>query len=54
MLWNQPLTFSLEKGIDVPHYYLTAVYTEALYILSDAGLQAKDVGPCNKGDHSGC
>ena len=34
--------FNLEKGLDMPHYYLTPVYTEALYILSDAGLQAKD------------
>ena len=34
--------FSLEKGLDVPHYYLTPVYTEAPYILSDAGLQAED------------
>ena len=34
--------FSLEKGLDSPHYYLTPVYTEAPYILSDAGLQAED------------
>ena len=34
--------FSVENRLDVPHYYLTPVYTEALYILSDAGLQAKD------------
>ena len=34
--------FSLEKGLDVSHYYLTPVYTEAPYILSDAGLQAED------------
>ena len=34
--------FSLEKGLDAPHYYLTPVYTEAPYILSDAGLQAED------------
>ena len=26
----------------MPHYYLTAVYTEAPYVLSDAGLQAED------------
>ena len=26
----------------MPHYYLTPVHTEALYILSDAGLQAAD------------
>ena len=34
--------FSAENGLDVPHYYLTPVHTEALYILSDAGLQATD------------
>ena len=34
--------FSLENRLDVPHYYLTPVYTEAPYILSDAGLQAED------------
>ena len=34
--------FSLEKGLNMPHYYLTPVYTEAPYILSDAGLQAED------------
>ena len=34
--------FSLENGLDTPHYYLTPVYTEAPYILSDAGLQAED------------
>ena len=37
--------FSLEKGLDAPHYYLTPVYTEAPYILSDAGLQAEDGSP---------
>ena len=34
--------FSLENRLDMPHYHLTPVYTEAPYILSDAGLQAKD------------
>ena len=34
--------FSLENRLDVHHYYLTPVYTEAPYILSDAGLQAED------------
>ena len=34
--------FSREKGLKVAYYYLTPVYTEALYILSDAGLQAAD------------
>ena len=34
--------FSVENRLDVPHYYLTPVYTEAPYILSDAGLQAED------------
>ena len=34
--------FSEESGLDMPHYYLTPVYTEAPYILSDVGLQAKD------------
>ena len=34
--------FSLENRLDAPHYYLTPVYTEAPYILSDAGLQAED------------
>ena len=34
--------FSLENRLDMPHYYLTPVYTEAPYILSDAGLQAED------------
>ena len=31
-----------ENGPKMPHYYLTPVHTEALYILSDAGLQAAD------------
>ena len=34
--------FNGEKGIKATHYYLTPVYTEAPYILSDAGLQATD------------
>ena len=34
--------FSREKGLKAAYYYLTPVYTEALYILSDAGLQAAD------------
>ena len=34
--------FILDSGIELPHYYLTPVYTEALYILSDAGLQDKE------------
>ena len=31
--------FNREKGLEAAHYYLTPVYTEAPYILSDAGLQ---------------
>ena len=34
--------FSGENGLEMPHYYLTPVHTEAPYILSDAGLQATD------------
>ena len=34
--------FSVENRLDTPHYYLTPVYTEAPYILLDAGLQAAD------------
>ena len=34
--------FNREKGLEAAHYYLTAVYTEAPYLLSDAGLQAAD------------
>ena len=34
--------FSLENRLEWSHYYLTPVYTEAPYILSDAGLQAED------------
>ena len=30
------------RGLKAAYYYLTPVYTEALYILSDAGLQAAD------------
>ena len=43
MLWGiSQGTFSLENGLDAPHYYLTPVYTEAPYVLSDAGLHTKD------------
>ena len=46
--------FSLENKLDVPHYYLTPVYTEAPYILSDAGLQDEDGRDhSDRGDHSG-
>ena len=34
--------FNREKGLEAAHYYLTPVYMEAPYILSDAGLQAAD------------
>ena len=34
--------FNKEKGLEAAHYYLTPVYTEAPYILSDTGLQAAD------------
>ena len=34
--------FSGENRLEMPHYYFTPVHTEALYILSDAGLQATD------------
>ena len=34
--------FSLDNRIESPHYYLTPVYTEAPYILSDAGLQTEE------------
>ena len=34
--------FNREKGLKAAYYYLTPVYTEAPYILSDAGLQATD------------
>ena len=47
--------FSSNNKLDAPHYYLTPVYTEAPYILSDAGLQAEgwyrhsDRGDCTVG-----
>ena len=54
--------FSGEKGLKVAHYYLTPIHTEALYILSDVGLQAADgsatvigvacSGCCPQGQHS--
>ena len=34
--------FNREKGLEAAHYYLTPVYTEAPFLLSDAGLQAAD------------
>ena len=34
--------FSLDSRMESPHYYLTPIYTEALYILSDAGLQNEE------------
>ena len=34
--------FSLDNRLNSPHYYLTPIYTEAPYILSDAGLQGED------------
>ena len=34
--------FSLDSSMESPHYYLTPVYTEALYIPSDAGLQCEE------------
>ena len=36
--------FSLDNKIESPHYYLTPIYTEAPYILSDAGLQTEEGG----------
>ena len=36
--------FSLDNRMELPHYYLTPVYTEAPYILSDAGLQTEEGG----------
>ena len=36
--------FSLDNRIELPHYYLTPIYTEAPYILSDAGLQTEEDG----------
>ena len=34
--------FSLDSRMELPHYYLTPIYTEAPYILSDAGLQDEE------------
>ena len=34
--------FSLDSSMESPHYYLTPIYTEAPYILSDAGLQCEE------------
>ena len=34
--------FNLDSMMESPHYYLTPVYTEAPYILSDAGLQHEE------------
>ena len=34
--------FSLDSRIESPHYYLTPIYTEAPYILSDVGLQHEE------------
>ena len=34
--------FSLDSRVESPHYYLTPIYTEAPYILSDAGLQDEE------------
>ena len=34
--------FNLDANMESPYYYLTPVSTEALYILSDAGLQCKE------------
>ena len=34
--------FSLDGSMELPHYYLTPIYTEAPYILSDAGLQCEE------------
>ena len=34
--------FSLDSRMESPHYYLTPIYTEAPYILSDAGLQGEE------------
>ena len=36
--------FNLDGNMESPYYYLTPVSTEALYILSDAGLQHKENG----------
>ena len=34
--------FSLDSRMELPHYYLTPIYMEAPYILSDAGLQDEE------------
>ena len=34
--------FSLDSSMESPHYFLTPIYTEAPYILSDTGLQCKE------------
>ena len=34
--------FNLDSMMESPHYYLTPIYTEAPYILSDAGLQCEE------------
>ena len=34
--------FKLDSKMGLPHYYLTPVYTEAPYILSDTGLQEEE------------
>ena len=34
--------FGREKGLEAAHYYLTPIYTEAPYLLSDVGLQSED------------
>ena len=34
--------FKRERGLEAAYYYLTPVYTEAPYMLSDVGLQAED------------
>ena len=34
--------FNLDSMMESPHYYLTPVYTEAPYVLSDAGLQHEE------------
>ena len=47
--------FNREKGLEAAHYYLTPVYTEAPYLLSDVGLQAEDgTAHGNRGHHSQC
>ena len=34
--------FSLDSRMESPHYYLTPIYAEAPYILSDTGLQGEE------------